>query len=345
MATVPRPSFRSERNVHRDTGYDSDNIDHLTAVELDEEIAKTERRIAALSESCRRETVNSSRDLDDHVTIRRRTAAGGTRLLTTSASDGTGGNRFDRDSVASAWDLSDRHETFDHLWSADRTADDRSREDQLCRRYNSGVYQTPGTTRVSGGDHTVTTVSGVSARPTVAFDSSRNGGGGTHQSGVGELIQRDVVLPSYCDRAVDFDQTADCLAGDRPHGRSSEYFSNSASVTKPKATLPTIKLDHYNGSTDLGTHLAKFENCSDYYGWSRKERLCHLKASIDGPAGQVLWQLTDQSTEADVITLLRNRFGSLGQMERYRAELRTRKRKRGESIQAVYQDIRRVCID
>ena len=100
MATVPRRSSRSERNVHRDTGYDSDNIDHLTAVELDEEIAKTERRIAALSESCRRETVDSSRDLDDHVTIRRRTAAGGTRLLATSASDGTGGGTsFDRDSV------------------------------------------------------------------------------------------------------------------------------------------------------------------------------------------------------------------------------------------------------
>ena len=29
-------------------------------------------------------------------------------------------------------------------------------------------------------------------------------------------------------------------------------------------------------------------------------------------------------------------------MERYRAELRTRKRKKGESIQAVYQDIRRL---
>jgi len=106
--------------------------------------------------------------------------------------------------------------------------------------------------------------------------------------------------------------------------------------------LPTIKLGAYDGSTALETHLAKFENCSSYYDWSQRDRLFHLKASLDGHAGHVLWEIDVNSTEADIIKLLRNRFGNDNQVERFRAELRMRRRKPGESVQSVYQDIRRL---
>ena len=109
-----------------------------------------------------------------------------------------------------------------------------------------------------------------------------------------------------------------------------------------RGRAPTIKLSSYNSSMPLETHLAKLDICADYYSWSSRDRLCHLKASLDGHAGQVLWELSPGSTEADVIKLLRNRFGNVNQMERFRAELRSRRRKRGESVQAVYQDIRRL---
>ena len=115
--------------------------------------------------------------------------------------------------------------------------------------------------------------------------------------------------------------------------------ANGGSV---KRSLPTIKLGSYDGSTALETHLAKLENCSAYYGWNAKDRLCHLKASLEGQAGQVLWQLNAGATEEDVVKLLKNRFGNVNQMERFRAELHGRRRKRGESIQSVYNDIRRL---
>jgi hypothetical protein len=92
----------------------------------------------------------------------------------------------------------------------------------------------------------------------------------------------------------------------------------------------------------LETHLAKLNICADYYGWTAHDRLCHLKASLDGHAGQVLWELSPDSSEADVVKLLRNRFGNVNQTERFRAELRNRRRRRGESAQAVYQDVRRL---
>ncbi len=44
----------------------------------------------------------------------------------------------------------------------------------------------------------------------------------------------------------------------------------------------------YDRTTPLETHLAKLDICADYYGWIAHDRLCHLKVSLDGHAGQVL---------------------------------------------------------
>lgn len=63
---------------------------------------------------------------------------------------------------------------------------------------------------------------------------------------------------------------------------------------------------------------------------------------MEGPAGQILREISSEATETDNMKLLRNRIGNVNQMERYRAQFRSRRRKRGESIQAVYQDIRRL---
>jgi len=59
-------------------------------------------------------------------------------------------------------------------------------------------------------------------------------------------------------------------------------------ATRPKTTnrngsaRPTLKLGTYNGTTPLETFLAKFENYSNYYGWNTRERLCHLRACLEG---------------------------------------------------------------
>ena len=70
--------------------------------------------------------------------------------------------------------------------------------------------------------------------------------------------------------------------------------SNNESYRRP--VLPTLKLGSYDGSTCLMTFLAKLENCIDYYGWTSKEQLCHLPASLEGAASQVLWDAGKQST-------------------------------------------------
>ena len=102
------------------------------------------------------------------------------------------------------------------------------------------------------------------------------------------------------------------------------------------------KLGTYNSGTCLETFLAKFENCSEYLNWSVRDRLFHLKASLEGPAGQLLWNAPKDITVNRLIELLRNRFGTDNQAERYRAELRARKRQPNESFQSLYHDIARL---
>ena len=123
------------------------------------------------------------------------------------------------------------------------------------------------------------------------------------------------------------------------HRRTTDRPLNAAAAPLGRAL---VKLGTYDGSSPLDTFLAKFRICAEYYGWSARDRLFHLKASLEGHAGQVLWELRDGAREDDVIDLLRNRFGTTHQAERFRQELRTRRRKSNESIQAVYQDVRRL---
>ena len=63
---------------------------------------------------------------------------------------------------------------------------------------------------------------------------------------------------------------------------------------------------------------------------------------MHGNASQVLWEISDDADDKEIIRLLRNRSGDSNQMERFRAELNGRRRGKGESIQSVYQDIRRL---
>ena len=73
---------------------------------------------------------------------------------------------------------------------------------------------------------------------------------------------------------------------------------------------PQVKLGSYRGDTCHETFLARFENLSEYMEWKERDRLFHLKACLEGPAGQILWDAGPQTSVADVIRLLRARFGT-----------------------------------
>ena len=52
---------------------------------------------------------------------------------------------------------------------------------------------------------------------------------------------------------------------------------------------PTIKLPTFDGKLSLESFLAKLQNCSEYYNWTDREKICHLQAALEEPAAQLLW--------------------------------------------------------
>ena len=72
-----------------------------------------------------------------------------------------------------------------------------------------------------------------------------------------------------------------------------------------------------DGTTCLETFLAKFNRYATYLVWSERDKFYHLSISLHGDAGQILWDTDDESTYQGMIKLLRTRFGSVGQKERF----------------------------
>jgi predicted aspartyl protease len=72
--------------------------------------------------------------------------------------------------------------------------------------------------------------------------------------------------------------------------------------------------------------------------------LYHLKAALTGDAGQVLWDSDASATNTleKLTKLLRSRFSATQQADKHRMELRLRRRRQGESLSALHQDIRRL---
>ena len=128
----------------------------------------------------------------------------------------------------------------------------------------------------------------------------------------------------------------------RPGVVTSESRSSPSESGRSTRMLPQVRLGMYRGESCLETFLVKFEDISSYMCWTEEDRLFHLRASLDGVAGQILWDAGPQTSTASVIRLLRARFGTEHQAERFRAELRSRRRQKGESLQKLYNDICRL---
>ena len=99
------------------------------------------------------------------------------------------------------------------------------------------------------------------------------------------------------------------------------------------------KLGSYDENACLQTFLARFENCAEYFEWDDSDKLFELRASLVGAAGQIQWNAAKQSTVSRIVALLKASFSIENQVERFRAELRSRKRNKGESLQQLYQDV------
>jgi hypothetical protein len=131
---------------------------------------------------------------------------------------------------------------------------------------------------------------------------------------------------------------------DGPDGDGSEG-ENSDSLQSPRREVRhRMKPPTFDGKQSLDSFLAQFEVCAGYNRWTEGDKAAFLKCALVGQTAQLLWDAGDPQKldYAELIERLRARYGSSGQAEKFRTELRARKRRRGESLNELYNDIRRL---
>jgi len=112
-------------------------------------------------------------------------------------------------------------------------------------------------------------------------------------------------------------------------------------TTMPKHILKPPK---YDGTTSFETFLAQFQNCSAFNKWTKAEKLVYLRGALEKEAGQVLWDYNAEKTNSakKLIQVLKERFGGANQEDKYRIEVKNRRRKPGEPLRSLHSDIRKL---
>ena len=71
----------------------------------------------------------------------------------------------------------------------------------------------------------------------------------------------------------------------------------------------------------------------------------YLRSSLEKDAGQVLWDYSAETTGSlsKMINVLKERFGEANQSDKYRLELKSRRRRPNETLQNLHSDILRLA--
>ena len=97
----------------------------------------------------------------------------------------------------------------------------------------------------------------------------------------------------------------------------------------------------YSGTADFDEYLIQFEVIAEVHGWSSQEKASVLMAKLDGPALAVAAPIASQGFEV-VTKKLKGRFAP-EQQEACSLQLRTRSQNKGETYEALADDVERLA--
>ena len=123
-------------------------------------------------------------------------------------------------------------------------------------------------------------------------------------------------------------------------GDRSDHRRHGKQLKRRKWMTP----DKFDGTVPVATFLSQFITCAEYNEWDDADKLAHLRVSLKGQAALLLSTESDRcTTYAQFERKLRQRYGTEGQTTLYRTQLRTRRRGKNETLQAVYLDVSRLA--
>ena len=103
-----------------------------------------------------------------------------------------------------------------------------------------------------------------------------------------------------------------------------------------------VKPPKYDGKSCIESHLTQFRIAATRNRWNESDKVDFLKMSLTGEANNILKDITDDITYEELETKLKQRYGSLDQVEAYRVQLKARRRKKNETLSELMMDIRRL---
>src|SRR5271169_414397 len=102
------------------------------------------------------------------------------------------------------------------------------------------------------------------------------------------------------------------------------------------------RLRKYDGSDDLKLFQSDFNKEASFMGWSVAERKRNLEFCLTGSARLLLRELTDDAGEEVIWAALHTRYGTEQQQDLYCGQLKSRRRRKGETLGSLYDDICRL---
>ena len=152
----------------------------------------------------------------------------------------------------------------------------------------------------------------LSVEETLEGNHEQRSGGGESEAAVGHTHDSNVSLMSQTGQDV--------------------------SYSPPKMVL---KPDKYEGKGDLEEYLSHFQDCAELGAWDSRSKCLLLAANLRGAARKYYDGLRSEEKKdyATLLAALRRRFGGRHLLDSWLTKLETRRRKAGEPISDVGDDI------
>jgi len=101
--------------------------------------------------------------------------------------------------------------------------------------------------------------------------------------------------------------------------------SSEEEVASPKHIMKPPKFD---GQSSFETFMVQFSNCAEYNKWNEAQKLVHLCNSLGKDVANILWDYGKETTGSwkGLTEILETRFRGKAMAEKYRLELRNRRR-------------------
>ena len=121
--------------------------------------------------------------------------------------------------------------------------------------------------------------------------------------------------------------------------RDQEYATTSR---RGRGSLPAIKPETYDGTSDWESYFSHFTNCADLGRWTDGEKALALASCLSGPARIFYLGLRDEERKIYrvLVRKLNERFGSKKQQTRYITKFESRRRGAGETVASFGDDLR-----